>query len=81
LDGTTTAKFLPNNKFILLALGEAGDNFGGFRQAPSLYNNHKPGRFVFTTAVEDPAGVWVIVGEYGLPVIYHPNWLIIATVA
>jgi hypothetical protein len=81
LDGTTTAKFLPNNKFILLALGEAGDNFGGFRQAPSLYNNHKPGRFVYTTAVEDPAGVWVIVGEYGLPVIYHPNWLIIATVA
>ena len=81
LDGTTTAKFLPNNKFILLALGETGDNFGGFRQAPSLYNNHKPGRFVYTTAVEDPAGVWVIVGEYGLPVIYHPNWLVIATVA
>jgi hypothetical protein len=81
LDGTTTAKFVPDNKFILLALGEAGDNFGGFRQAPSLYNNHKPGRFVFTTMEEDPAGVWVIVGEYGLPVIYHPNWLVIATVA
>jgi hypothetical protein len=81
LDGSTSAKFLPNNAFILLALGEAGDNFGGFRQAPSLYNNHKPGRFVYTTPVEDPAGVWVIVGEYGLPVIYHPNWLVIATVA
>ncbi|MBC7328856.1 major capsid protein [bacterium] len=81
LDGSTTAKFLPNDKFILLALGEAGDRFGGFRQAPSLYNNHKPGRFVYTSQTDDPAGIWVIVGEYGLPVIYHPNWLVIADVA
>lgn len=81
LDGTTTAKFIPDGKFILLALGERGDPFGGFRQAPSLYNHNRPGRFVFTSPVDDPAGIWVIVGEYGLPVIYHPNWLVIATVA
>lgn len=80
LDGTTTQKFLSDNKFVLLALGETGDPFGGFRQAPSLYNNHKPGRFVYTYNEEDPATVWVVVGEYGLPVIYHPNWLVIATV-
>ncbi len=81
LDGTTTAKFVPDGKFILLALGDTGDNLGGFRQAPSLYNQNKPGRFVFTSPVDDPAGIWVIVGEYGLPVIYHPNWIVIATVA
>lgn len=81
LDGSTTAKFVPDGKFILMALGDAGDRLGGFRQAPSLYNNHKPGRFVYTYTEDDPAGVWVVVGEYGLPVIYHPNWIVIATVA
>lgn len=80
LDGSTTAKFVPDGKFILLALGDTGDPFGGFRQAPSLYNNHKPGRFVYTYNQDDPATIWVVVGEYGLPVIYHPNWLVIATV-
>jgi len=81
LDGTTTAKFVPDAKFILLGLGETGDVFGGFRQAPSLYNQNKPGRFVYTYNQDDPATIWVVVGEYGLPVIYHPNWLVIATVA
>lgn len=85
-NGTNWGPFIPDNKIILIANGPAGEKFGEFKTTPSLHiggiSSPKPGKFAF---IEDKTNeknpyVDICTGQYGLPVIYHPSWIVVADV-
>jgi hypothetical protein len=87
-DSYTFQTFIPDNVVILKGVGPVGEPFGDIVTTPSLRNggidNATGGKFtIFKEEIgpEHPTQrVIVGAGFYGLPRIYHPSWLIIATV-
>ena len=88
-DSLTFTRFIPNGKAYLFAkqVPDQGP-FCKFISTPSLYNGGingaTGGRFVRTkdeTENIHKAFYDVMMGLYGLPVMYHPEWVIVATVA
>lgn len=88
-DSLTYTRFIPNGKAYLFAKnpGDQGP-FAEFISTPSLYNGGisgaTGGRFVRTKDETDnmhKAHYDIMMGIYGLPVMYHPEWVIVATVA
>lgn len=88
-DSLTYNRFIPNGKAYLFAkhVEEQGP-FAEFASTPSLYNGGiggaTGGRFVRTldeTQNIHKAHYDILMGLYGLPVMYHPEWVIVATVA
>ncbi len=90
-DGTDFNLFVPDGKFVLIG-GASNSELGGellmdFASTLSLHNggidNPQPGKFAI---IEDKSSqeknpyVDVTVGIYGLPRVYHPNWIVSATV-
>lgn len=80
--------FIPDNKFIIRGEGMVGEKLIDFASTVSLHNgtleNPQPGKFA---VIEDKTGnnknpyIDITVGIYGIPRVFHPNWIIVATVA
>lgn len=87
-DSLTYTRFIPNGKAYLFAVHvEEQGPFAEFASTPSLYNGGingaTGGRFVRTldeTQNIHKAHYDIMMGLYGLPVMYHPEWVIVATV-
>jgi len=81
--------FIPDGVVILKAQGPVGEPFGDMVTTPSIRNggidNPTGGKFTIFKEEIGPEytvqRVTVGAGFYGLPRIYHPNWLVVATVA
>ncbi len=79
--------FIPDNMFIMIAEGQATELLMDFGSTISLHNGGldqpQPGKF---SIVENKAEqeknpyIDITVGIYGLPRLYHPNWVISAKV-
>lgn len=88
-DNLTYTRFIPDGKAYLFAVHVADQGpFAEFASTPSIYNGGisgaTGGRFVRTldeTQNIHKAHYDVMMGLYGLPVMYHPEWVIVATVA
>lgn len=80
--------FVPDDRFIIRGQGQAGELMMDFASTISLHNGTLekplPGKFA---VIEDKSGenknpyVDITVGIYGLPRVFHPNWIISAKVA
>ncbi len=80
--------FIPDNKFVIRGEGMVGEKLMDFASTISLHNgtleNPQPGKFA---VVEDKTGnsknpyLDLTVGIYGIPRVFHPNWIVVATVA
>ena len=87
-DSLAFTRFIPNGKAIVFARQQASQGpFCEFACTPSLYNGGisgaTGGRFVRTLDKTDDihkAYYDVMMGIYGLPVMFHPEWVIVATV-
>lgn len=79
--------FLPDNKVILIANGPAGEPFADFASTPTVHNggvaNATGGKFTLMKDEQMEANPSIMLGAgiYGLPRVYHPDWIIVATVA
>ncbi len=84
-------RFIPDDKFIIrgrLPPGTTGgQNFAEFMSTRSSYGtggmmNPQPGIFSKTVVDDDgdPPKTEIIMGVYGLPVLYHPTVNVVATV-
>ncbi|MEW6423171.1 MAG: major capsid protein [Bacillota bacterium] len=79
--------FIPDDRFIIRAEGIAGEPLMDFASTISLHNgtldNPQPGKFA---VIEDKSQenknpyVDITVGIYGLPRVFHPNWIVSAKV-
>ncbi len=94
-DGTNFNLFVPDGRFVMIggvtsSAGNSelqGELMMDFASTISLHNggidNPQPGKFAI---IEDKSSqeknpyVDVTVGVYGLPRVYHPNWIVSATV-
>jgi hypothetical protein len=77
----TTTRFVPQNKVILLPPQEVnGEVLGDVADGPHPHNNYKPGVYTWTQIKKDPYSVFVGVGRECFPRIYHPDWIMHATV-
>jgi hypothetical protein len=80
-------KFIPDNKVIFIGEPAPGEELGNMVFTPSLHNGSidspQPGKFLVTE--DKTSGVnpiyTICSGFYGIPVLYHPSWVIVATVA
>lgn len=80
--------FIPDDRFIIRGEGQLGELMMDFASTISLHNGTlekpKPGKFA---VIEDKSSdnknpyVDITVGIYGLPRVFHPNWIISAKVA
>ena len=84
-DGGTFTKFVPDNKVIMV--GSGAERIGEWASVPSLHNGGIDGATGGKFAgIDDQSGnrsnpyVEVFAGIYGLPVLFHPNWVVILTV-
>jgi hypothetical protein len=79
----TAALFLPEGKAIFLP----ADPVGYFATGPAVQNDYQTGFFTWTRdphddpSARDPWRYELGVGYYGLPIIEHPEQVIVATVA
>lgn len=78
--------FLPDNKLVILGQGAPGEKLMDFATTISLANggmdNPQPGKFgmVVDKSMEVNPFVDITVGIYGLPRVYHPNWIVSANI-
>lgn len=87
-DALTYTRFVPNGKvFIFLKHQPDQGPFAEFASTPSLYNGGingaTGGRFMRSKDETDnihKAYYDIMMGIYGLPVMYHPEWVVILTV-
>lgn len=87
-DAGTFTKFIPDNKVILLGSGAATERLGEFASTPSLHNGGIDGATGGKFAgIDDSRAmaqanpfVEVFAGIYGLPVLFHPDWIVVLTV-
>ncbi len=87
-DSRTFNPFVPDDRFIIRGQGPANELLMDFASTISLHNGTlekpQPGKFAI---IEDKTGenknpfVDITVGIYGLPRVFHPNWIISAKVA
>lgn len=87
-DAGTFRPFIQNDRLVIRGQGQVGELMMDFASTISLHNgsleNPQPGKFAI---IEDKAGenknpyVDITVGVYGLPRVFHPNWIVSATVA
>lgn len=80
--------FVPDDRFIIRGQGQAGELMMDFASTISLHNGTlekpQPGKFA---VIEDKSSqnknpyVDITVGIYGLPRLFHPNWVVSAKVA
>ncbi|TEB09309.1 major capsid protein [Pelotomaculum propionicicum] len=87
-DSSTFKPFVPDDRFVIRGQGPANEQLMDFGSTISLHNGTLdkplPGKFA---VIEDKAQqnknpyVDITVGIYGLPRLYHPNWIISAKVA
>lgn len=87
-DGGTFYPFIPDDRFVIRGQGPAGELMMDFASTISLHNGTLerplPGKFA---VIEDKSAeaknpyVDITVGIYGLPRLFHPNWIISAKVA
>lgn len=79
-DGTNT-KILADGKVVFLdTRGMAGEPIGRTVEGPAKSNNFEPGMFAKSWDEEDPDETWVLVGDYFIPAITHPDRIAILTV-
>lgn len=79
--------FIPDDRFIMLGEGQPGEDLMDFGSTISLHNGGldkpQPGKF---SVVEDKSAqeknpyIDITVGIYGLPRLYHPNWVVTAKI-
>jgi hypothetical protein len=84
----TFQPFIPDDRFVIRGQGPIGELMMDFASTITLHNGTlekpQPGKFA---VIEDKSGenknpfVDITVGIYGLPRVYHPNWIISAKVA
>jgi hypothetical protein len=74
--------FLPDNQLVILGEGAPGEKLMDFATTISLANggldNPQPGKFsmIVDKSMETNPFVDITVGIYGLPRVYHPNWIV-----
>ena len=78
--------FIPDNKVILVGQGPMGERLGEFASTPNLHNgglDPRPGEFYKPIDKTGEANPYydVLGGIYGMPVIFHPNWVVVLTIA
>ncbi|WCK55425.1 major capsid protein [Aneurinibacillus sp. Ricciae_BoGa-3] len=79
--------FVPDNKFIILGEGAPGEKLMDFASTISLHNGGldkpQPGKFSMIVDKSQASNPFldITVGIYGLPRVFHPNWIVSATVA
>lgn len=87
-DAGVFTKFIPDNKLILVGSGPITERLGEFASTPSLHNGGidgaSGGKF---GGIDDSRAlaqsnpyVEVFAGIYGVPVLFHPDWIVILTV-
>ncbi len=78
-DSGTFTPFIGNDRFFLCA----GTDFARYLVAPSTdpKSGFRPGKFAKAWEAEDPATVWVLVEEHGLPVLTKVENILVADVA
>lgn len=79
--------FIPDTKFLLVGTGQPGEDMMDFGTTISLHNGGldkpQPGKFSIVDDKSEQAKnpfVDITVGIYGLPRLYHPNWVVSANV-
>lgn len=79
--------FIPDTKFLLVGQGQPGEDMMDFGTTISLHNGGldkpQPGKFSIVDDKSEQAKnpfVDITVGIYGLPRLYHPNWVVSANV-
>lgn len=80
--------FIPDDRFVIRGQGQTNELVMDFASTISLHNgtleNPQPGKFA---VIEDESAkqknphIDITVGIYGLPRLFHPNWIISAKVA
>jgi hypothetical protein len=77
-----TKKFLPTNKFLMFASSHEGQKIAEFITVPFGINGMKRqwGKQVDKWPVRDPAGMFVLVENRGLPVLYNEDCVYVLTV-
>jgi hypothetical protein len=80
--------FVPDSDVIITGQGAPGELIGDFCSTISLHNggidNPQPGKFAIVedkSMAEKNPYIDLTVGIYGLPRLFHPNWLVKAKVA
>lgn len=80
--------FVPDSDVIITGVGAPGEKLGDFCSTISLHNGGidtpKPGKFaIFEDKSQNEKNPFVdlTVGIYGLPRLFHPNWLVKVIVA
>ncbi|HWP96416.1 MAG TPA: major capsid protein [Syntrophomonadaceae bacterium] len=87
-DAGNFTPFIPNDRFIIRGQGPVSELMMDFASTITLHNGTldkpQPGKFAI---IEDKSGegknphVDITVGIYGLPRVFHPNWIVSAKVA
>lgn len=84
---STFKPFIPDNGFIMVGEGQPGELMMDFGTTISLHNGGldqpQPGKFSIVddkSEQEKNPFVDITVGIYGLPRLYHPNWVVSAKV-
>lgn len=87
-DNSVFRPFIPSDRVVIRGQGQANELMMDFASTISLHNGTLekplPGKFA---VIEDKSGenknpyVDITVGIYGLPRVFHPNWIISAKVA
>ena len=72
-------KFIDDNKFMMFASTVEGQPIGEFLEAPHG-NNRQWGMKVSTWEENDPEGIWTMVADKGLPVLFNPDATYVMTV-
>lgn len=79
--------FIPDKKFLLVGQGQSGEDMMDFGTTISLHNGGldkpQPGKFSIVDDKSEQSKnpfVDITVGIYGLPRLYHPNWVVSANI-
>lgn len=79
--GTTKSFFLPDNRLILMGEPRQGDEIlGDVAVGSSKASNWKPGLFTWREEEKDPWVTYIGAGIMGIPRIFHPEWIFVATI-
>lgn len=80
--------FVPDSHVVITGTGAPGEQLGDFASTISLHNGGvdkpQPGKFAILedhSQKEKNPYIDLTVGQYGLPRLFHPNWIVSAKVA